>query len=481
MIRPRIRDDARARGGTVTEGGGTHDGGPYDLVVEGAELIATMDAGRREIAGGWVAVRDGRVAAVGGPGTEPPAARRLRANGCLVTPGLVNTHHHIYQNLTRSFAPALSGNLFHWLRTLYPVWSRLDEEAAYVSAWIGLAELALGGCTTTTDHLYVHPRGGGDLITAEITAARELGMRFHPTRGSMSLSEKDGGLPPDSVVQTDDEILADSERLVRAHHDPDDGAMVRIALAPCSPFSVTPELMSRTAELAERLDVRLHTHIAEDRDEDDFCLATFGRRPIEHLEAVGWGSDRVWVAHCVFPDEAEIGRMAAWGTGVAHCPSSNQLIGAGLAPIREFRDAGVPVGIGCDGSASTDCASLWLETRGALLLARLRGGPAAMQAREALEMATLGGAECLGRSDIGHLTPGAVADLVCWPLEGIAFAGALSDPVEAWLRCGPVAARHTVVHGRVLVEGGSLVSDRVDEMLGRHRTIAAAWLTAATG
>jgi cytosine/adenosine deaminase-related metal-dependent hydrolase len=453
---------------------------PYDLVVTGAELVATMDADRTEIPGGWVAVRDGRVAAVGTPGTEPSATRTLRANGCLVTPGLVNTHHHIYQNLTRSFGPALDGDLFDWLRTLYPVWSRLDEEAAYVSAWIGLAELALGGCTTSTDHLYVHPHGGGDLITAEIRAAQELGMRFHPTRGSMSLSEKDGGLPPDSVVQDDDDILADSERLVALHHDRADGAMVRIALAPCSPFSVTPELMRRTAELAERLDVRLHTHIAEDKDEDEYCLATFGKRPIEHFEDVGWGSNRSWVAHCVFPNQDEIGRLAAWGTGVAHCPSSNQLIGAGLAPIREMRDAGVPVGLGCDGSASTDCASMWLETRGALLLARLRGGPPAMRAREALEMATLGGAACLGRSDIGHLSVGAVADLVCWPLEGIAFAGALSDPVEAWLRCGPVAARHTVVHGRPVVENGLMVSTRVEEMLAHHRRIAQEWLSAAT-
>lgn len=450
-----------------------------DLVVAHADLVVTMDAERREIPGGWVAITDGFVSGVGGPGDEPDADRVIAANGCLVTPGMVNTHHHIYQNLTRSFAPALGGNLFHWLRTLYPVWSRLDEEAAYVSAWIGLCELALGGCTTTTDHLYVHPRGAGDLITAEITAATELGFRFHPTRGSMSLSEKDGGLPPDSVVQTDDEILADSERLVGLHHDRAPGAMVRIALAPCSPFSVTPELLRGTAELAERLDVRLHTHLAEDADEDTFCEETFGCRPIEHFENVGWGSDRSWVAHCVFPDEAEIRRLGAWGTGVAHCPSSNQLIGAGLAPVRELRDAGVPVGIGCDGSASTDCASLWLETRGALLLARLRGGPEAMLAREALEMATRGGAACLGRDDIGHLSVGAAGDLVVWPLEGVAFAGALTDPVEALLRCGPVAARHTIVHGRPVVEDGVLTASSVEEMLARHRGIAEAWRTAA--
>ncbi|MDY7101810.1 MAG: 8-oxoguanine deaminase [Actinomycetota bacterium] len=439
-----------------------------------------MDAERREIPGGWVAMRDGRVVGVGGPGHEPPAARRLSAAGCLVTPGLVNTHHHIYQNLTRSFAPALDGDLFHWLRTLYPVWAHLDEEAAYSSAWVGCAELALGGCTTTTDHLYVHPRGGGDLITAEITGAAEVGLRFHPTRGSMSLSEKDGGLPPDSVVQDDDEILADCERLVARHHDRSPDAMVRIALAPCSPFSVTPELLTATAELAERLDVRLHTHMAEDADEDTYCLEHFGRRPIDHAEACGWLSDRVWVAHMVFPNAAEIGRLGSAGVGVAHCPSSNMLIGAGLAPIRELRDAGVAVGLGCDGSASTDAASMWLESRTALLLGRLRKGPADMRAREVLEMGTLGGADCLGRrGEIGELSVGACADVVAWPLEGIAFAGALTDPVEAWLRCGPVAARHTVVAGRPVVEDGRLVRADVEERLAQHRAIADRWRVAA--
>ncbi len=447
-----------------------------DLLVQGAELVATVDADRREISGGWVAVTDGFVSAIGGPGDAPPTAdRTLDARGCLVTPGLINTHHHIYQNLTRSFRPAVNGTLFEWLTELYPRWAALDEEAAYVSAWIGLAELALGGCTTSTDHLYVHPRGGGDLITAEIQAAQALGVRFHPTRGSMSLSQKDGGLPPDSVVQDDDEILADSERLVQQHHDRSPGAMVRVALAPCSPFSVTPRLMEATAELAERLDVRLHTHLAEDPDEDRFAADTFGRRTIEHFEDVGWGSDRAWVAHCIYPNDAEIARLGKWGTGVAHCPSSNMLIGGGgIAPVREFRVAGVPVGLGCDGSASTDCASLWLEARGALLLGRLRHGPAAMGARDALEIATRGGAACLGRSgELGELSVGSVGDLVCWPLEGIKFAGALTDPIEAWLRCGPIDARHTVVHGRVVVEGGRLTAPGEDEMLRRHRAISA--------
>ena len=324
---------------------------PVDLLVVGAELVATVDDARRELAGGWVAVRDGLVHSVGDAGDPvPEAGRVLRADGCLITPGLINTHHHIYQNLTRSYRPAVNGTLFQWLTTLYPRWALLDEEAAYVSAWIGLAELALGGCTTSTDHLYVHPRDGGDLISAEIRAAQELGFRFHPTRGSMSRSHKDGGLPPDSVVQSDDEILADSERLVGLHHDPSWGAMVRVALAPCSPFSVTPELMRETAELAERLDVRLHTHLAEDPDEDTYAEEVYGCRTIEHFENVGWGSDRSWVAHCIYPNDDEILRLGKWGTGVAHCPSSNMLIGGGgLAPVHEFRAAGVPVGLGCDG------------------------------------------------------------------------------------------------------------------------------------
>jgi cytosine/adenosine deaminase-related metal-dependent hydrolase len=447
-----------------------------DLVVIDAELVATMDGESREIAGGWVAADRGFVTAIGGPGDRAPAARRvLSARNCLVTPGLINTHHHIYQNLTRAFAPAVNASLFDWLTVLYPLWAGLDEEAAYLSAWVGLAELALGGCTTSTDHLYVHPRHGGDLISAEIAAATELGMRFHPTRGSMSLSQKDGGLPPDSVVQDDDDILADSERLVQRHHDPAPGAMVRIALAPCSPFSVTPGLMRRTAELAERLDVRLHTHLAEDPDEDAFSAKSFGKRTIDHFEDVGWMSDRTWVAHCIYPNQDEIFRLGAAGVGVAHCPSSNMMIGGGgLAPVAELRQAGSPVGIGCDGSASTDHASLWMETRQALLQGRLRNGPTAMGARDALHIATRGSAGCLGRDgELGVLQPGAAADLACWPLEGLAFAGALTDPVEAWLRCGPVQARHTVVAGSPVVMDGYLVAGGVEDILARHRRVAA--------
>jgi len=448
---------------------------PVELLVAGADLVATMDDDRRELAGGWVACDGGFVAAVGGAGDPPPAATRvLRADGCLVTPGLVNTHHHIYQNLTRAYRPAAAASLFDWLTTLYPRWALLDEEASYVSAWVGLAELAVGGCTTSTDHLYVHPASGGDVLGAEIAAARDLGVRFHATRGSMSLSQKDGGLPPDSVVQDDDAILAASDDAVARHHDPAPGAMVRIALAPCSPFSVTPDLMRRTAELAERLDVRLHTHLAEDRDEDAFCLATYNCRPIELFDDVGWGSDRAWVAHCIYPNQSEILRMGEWGTGVAHCPSSNMMIGGGgIAPVTDYRAAGVPVGLGCDGSASTDSASLWLEARGALLLGRQRGGPTAFTARDALDLGTRGSAACLGRlGELGVLAPGSAADLVAWKLDGLAFAGALTDPVEALLRCGPTRAHHTVIAGRPLVEDGELRVDGIDDMLQRHRTAA---------
>jgi cytosine/adenosine deaminase-related metal-dependent hydrolase len=446
---------------------------PVELVVAGAEIVATMDTGR-EVRGAWVAIDGGFVVGIGPTGSEPPARRTLRAEGCLVTPGLINTHHHIYQNLTRSFAPATRSALFDWLRVLYPHWALLDEEAVYLSAFVGLAELALGGCTTTTDHLYVHPAGGGDLLAAEIAAAGEIGVRFHATRGSMSVSENDGGLPPASVCEDEDTILAACEAAVRAHHDRSVGAMVRIALAPCSPFSVSRRLMSETAQLAERLDVRLHTHLAEDLDEDSYCLEMYGCRPVEFFEDVGWLSDRSWVAHCVHPSGPEIQRLGKAGVGVAHCPSSNLLLGAGLAPVAELVSAGAPVGLGCDGSASTDSASLWLEARTAMLLARSRSGPASTGARQALEWATLGGAACLGREgELGVLRAGAVGDLVCWRLDGPVFAGALSDPIEALVRCGPVQAYHTVVAGRPVVEAGMIVNDAIGDRLARHRAASA--------
>lgn len=443
-----------------------------DLVVANARCIATVDSARRELADGWVSIRDGLVEGIG-TGSPPPATTVLDATDCLVTPGLVNAHHHLYQNLTRANPAMTDKPLFGWLQSLYPLWRGLDAESVHVSAWVGLAELALAGCTTSTDHLYLHPQGAGDLLEAEIAAARDLGIRFHPTRGSMSLSEKDGGLPPDDVVADDDEILAACDDAVHRHHDRSFGAMTRIALAPCSPFSVTESLMVRTAELAERLDVRLHTHFAENAEDDEFSLATFGCRPMEYLERTGWSTDRTWVAHCVMPDHDEIQRLGAAGVGVAHCPSSNMILSSGIAPVVELRAAGVAVGLGVDGSSSADAASLWLEARQAMLLAKLRSGAGAGTARMALEMATLGGAGCLGRTgEIGTIEVGAVGDVAVWPLTGPAFAGAVADPVEAWLRCGPVAARHTVVHGRAVVSDGHLVSERAGEMLAAHDRLA---------
>ncbi len=443
-----------------------------DVVVTNARCVATVDAARRELDGGWVAITDGFVSGVG-TGPAPAATTVLDATDCLVTPGLVNAHHHLYQNLTRALPAMTDKPLFGWLQSLYPLWRGLDTESVHVSAWVGLAELALAGCTTSTDHLYLHPRGAGDLLSAEIEAARDLGVRFHPTRGSMSLSQKDGGLPPDDVVADDDEILAACDDAVRRHHDRTFGAMTRIALAPCSPFSVTESLMVRTAELAEQLDVRLHTHFAENAEDDEFSLATFGCRPMEYLERTGWSTDRTWVAHCVMPNHDEIHRLGAAGVGVAHCPSSNMILSSGIAPVVDLRAAGVHVGLGVDGSSSADAASLWLEARQAMLLAKLRDGAGAGTARMALEMATIGGAGCLGRTgEIGVLEVGAVGDVAVWPLTGPSFSGAVADPIEAWLRCGPAAARHTVVHGRPVVRDGRLVSQRVDEMLVAHDRLA---------
>lgn len=444
-----------------------------DLVIRGARCVATMDADRRELDGGWVAVTDGLVSGIG-TGEAPRAATVIDATDCLVTPGLINTHHHLFQNLTRAFPPMTDKPLFGWLQSLYPIWRGLDTEGAYLSAWVGLAELALSGCTTSTDHLYLHPHGAGDLLTAEIDAARDLGVRFHPTRGSMSLSEKDGGLPPDDVVADDDDILAESEAAVRRHHDRSHGAMTRVALAPCSPFSVTEQLMVRSAELAERLDVRLHTHFAENAEDDEFSLATFGCRPTEYLERTGWLSDRSWLAHCVMPNPDEVRRLGAASVGVAHCPSSNLILSSGISPVVDLRAAGVHVGLGVDGSSSADSGSLWLEARQAMLLAKLRDGAAAGTARMALEMATLGGAACLGRGgELGVLSPGAVGDIAVWSLTGPAFAGALADPVEAWLRCGPTSARDTIVHGVPVVRNGVLAHPGVEERLAAHRRVAA--------
>ena len=445
-----------------------------DLLVRNALLVATVDAARRELPGGWVAITNGLISGVGSSLDVPPvAAEIIDASNCLVTPGLINTHHHLYQNLTRAYPPMTNAPLFGWLQTLYPLWRAIDEEAVHVSAWVGLAELALSGCTTSTDHLYLHPHGAGDLLTAEIDAAKDLGMRFHPTRGSMSLSVKDGGLPPDDVVQDDDDILRLSAEAVAKHHNRAHGAMVRIALAPCSPFSVTEQLMVRSAELAEQLDVRLHTHFAENSEDDAFSLATFGCRPMEYLERTGWCTNRTWVAHCVMPNEDEVKRLGAAGVGAAHCPSSNLILASGISPVVDLRAAGVHVGLGVDGSSSADSASLWLEARQAMLLAKLKSGAHAGTARMALEVATIGGAGCLGRiGEIGEISVGAVGDLAIWQLTGPAFAGALADPIEAWLRCGPLSARDTIVNGTAVVRNKELVSAKVDNMLRTHATIS---------
>ncbi|NNC81585.1 MAG: 8-oxoguanine deaminase [Acidimicrobiales bacterium] len=446
-----------------------------DLLLTNARHIATVDDERREIAGGWVAITDGLISALGGSAEPVPGATRtLDVENCLVTPGLINAHHHLFQNLTRAYTPMTSAPLFGWLQALYPLWTaNLDEEAEYTAAWVGLAELALSGCTTSSDHHYLHPVRAGDLLGAEIAAAQDLGMRFYPTYGSMSLSEKDGGLPPDDAVRNEDDILAESERHVARWHDPSHGSMVQIALAPCSPFTVTPDLMRRTAELAERLDVRLHTHLAENSEDDEFAVATFGMRPVDLFEDVGWLTDRTWGAHVVRPNPDEVVRLGAAGVGVAHCPSSNMILSSGIAPVIDMRHAGCSVGLGCDGSSSADSASLWQEARLAMLQGKLVSGADAMTARIALEVATRGGAGCLGREgELGQLAVGAVADVAVWRLDGPIFAGVLDDPVEGWLRCGPTSAWHTIINGTLVVEDGHVVSPKLTEMLAQHQTIA---------
>ncbi|GAB2668875.1 8-oxoguanine deaminase [Gordonia jinhuaensis] len=440
--------------------------GSCDLLITGAYIY--VDAGW-EISSGWIAITDGRVAGVGANSEPAPTATEtIDAGGRLVTPGLVNTHHHMYQNLTRSFAPVVNADLFTWLTQLYPIWSQIDDESVYLSTWVAMAELLLGGCTLSSDHMYVHPHG--ELIDAQVRAAGDLGFRFYANRGSMTRSVEDGGLPPVEVVQSRDEILADSERLIARYHDPAPGAMTRMALAPCSPFSVTSETMRDSAALAEKHDVRLHTHLAEDGDELTYCQEVYGMTPVEYFDSVGWMQSRSWVAHFIYPSPDEEQRMAAAGVGVAHCPSSNMLIGGGSADVQRLRGLGAPVGIGCDGSASTDHGSLWLEARAALTLARFRCGPTSMTARDVLDMATRGGARCLGWEDeTGHLTPGACADLVIWGGSELSLAGALTDPVEAWLRCGPMAADTTVVAGRILVRDGQIQNSALAEMLTAHR------------
>jgi cytosine/adenosine deaminase-related metal-dependent hydrolase len=423
---------------------------PERLIIEGC-AIATVDDERREHADGHLVLEDGRIAAVGSGAAADRDGRMLDGRGLLATPGLVNCHHHLYQSATRGFAQ--EATLFEWLVALYPVWAHIDDATVDAAARAALAALARSGCTTTTDHHYIFPDDAGDLLAVEIDAARAIGLRFHPCRGAMDLGASAGGLPPDEVVEDRDAILAASAEAIDRFHDPAPGAMVRIALAPTSPFSVSGELMRETAELARARGVRLHTHLAETDDEEAFCLERFGVRPLQYVEELGWLGDDVWLAHCVHLDAAETRRMGATGTGVAHCPTSNGRLGAGIAPVPELLAAGAPVGLGVDGAASNECGELVDELRAALIVARARSGPAALTARQALEVATRNGARCLGRDDeLGHLSVGALADVALWDLAEAGFAG-IADPVAA-LAFGPTRPVHTL-----LVGGNPVVAD----------------------
>ena len=419
--------------------------------------IATVDPSGTEYASGHILVEGNRILAVG-EGSAPieSGARRVDGRGCLATPGLVNCHHHLYQWATRGLAQ--QATLFEWLVELYPIWALVDEDIEYAAARAGLAALARSGCSTSMDHHYVFPKGVGDLLEAEIVAAKEVGLRFHPTRGSMDLGESRGGLPPDSVVEDRDQILAASEEAVDRYHDPSPDSMLRVALAPCSPFSVTPELMSETARLARRRNVRLHTHLAETKDEERFCREKFGIRPVEYLAELGWLGDDVWLAHCVHLDAAEVRQFGQTATGVAHCPSSNARLGAGIAPVAALVGAGAPVGLGVDGAASNEAGELGQEVRNALLLARLAGGPGALTAREALELGTIHGARCLGReAEIGSLEPGKLADIALWRLDDLGHAG-IEDRVAALVFGPPRPVDVLLVNGRPVVDGEELRS-----------------------
>ncbi len=454
-------------------------------LIEKARVLVTMDPARREIEDGAVLIRDRVIERVDTSaelrrdletrGIEPE--RCIDASDCVVLPGLVNCHHHLFQTLTRSVATGAGKSLFDWLQTLYPIWAELDGDAVYVSARLGLAELLLSGATTVADHLYLFSNGAR--LDDEIRAARELGVRFHPTRGSMSLGQSQGGLPPDRVCEDEADILADSARVIADFHDPDPYSMLRIGLAPCSPFSVTAGLMRESAALARRHPgVRLHTHLAETLDENRFCEQHFGMRPLAYAESLGWHGADVWFAHMVHPDADEIARLAASGSGVCHCPSSNMILASGIAPVREMLDAGVGVGLGVDGSASNDGNQLLGEARQAMLLQRV-GWPGfesradRVSAREALELATLGGARVLGRDDIGSLEPGKAADCVAFRVDDLAHAGAGGDPVAALVTCAPAQAWLSVIDGRVVVEHGAIPGLDLAVLIAAHDAAAA--------
>jgi len=441
------------------------------LLVKHADLLVTMDDDHRRIIDGGLFVRDNVVQQVG-PTAELPddADQVIDARGMILLPGLINTHHHFYQTLTRAVPAAQDATLFRWLKTLYPIWAGLTSEAVYTSALVGLAELMLSGCTTASDHLYIYPNDCR--IDDEIHAAQEIGIRFQPCRGSMSLGESKGGLPPDSVVEDEDFILKDTQRAIETYHDPDPYAMLRIVVAPCSPFSVTPDLMREAAALARSCGVRLHTHLAETLDEEKFCLREFGRRPVGYAEDLGWVGDDVWHVHCVHLNEEEVSLFAQTGTGVCHCPSSNMRLASGIAPVRAYLDQGVRVGIGVDGSASNDSSHLLAEARMALLLQRVSGNPAGLSAEEALWLATVGGARVLGRDDIGQLVPDKAADFIGLRLNRLDYAGALHDPLAALVFCAPQRVDLSVINGQVVVEDGYLLTVDLEPVIERHNRIS---------
>ncbi len=439
-----------------------------DLLIQKADLILTMDVIGTELKGADILIRGGVIAAIG-QGIVAPAAETITATGCVVTPGLVNTHHHLYQTLTRAVPGGQDALLFGWLRTLYPIWARFGPEHMFVSAQIGLAELALSGCSLTSDHLYLFPNGAR--LDDTIAAASEVGLRFHPTRGAMSIGESAGGLPPDALVEAESAILNDTIRVIDLFHDATEGAMCRIGVAPCSPFSVSRDLMRDAALLARDKGVMLHTHLAENDEDVAYSLAKFGCRPGQYAENLGWTGPDVWHAHCVKLDAGEIGLFARSGTGIAHCPCSNCRLGSGIAPVRQMRDAGVRVGLGVDGSASNDAGNLIGEARQAMLLQRVQGGADKMSAREALWIATRGGAEVLGRPDCGQIAVGKRADLDIWDVSGVESAGSW-DPA-ALLLAGPTRVRDLIVNGRQVVRDGHLRTIDLPRVIARQNHLAA--------
>ena len=439
-------------------------------LIAHADAVLTMDASMAELSGADILLEDGVITRIGHALDVPADVARVHADGCVVTPGLVNTHHHLYQSLTRAVPGGQDALLFGWLQTLYPIWSRFGPEEIHVSAQIGLAELALSGCTLTSDHLYLYPNGAR--LDDTIAAAQDVGMRFHPTRGAMSIGESDGGLPPDALVEREADILEDCIRVIDAHHDARDGSMVRVGVAPCSPFSVSRDLMREAAILARDKGVMLHTHLAENDEDVAYSLAQFGCRPGQYAEDLGWTGDDVWHAHCVKLDAQEIDLFSRTRTGVAHCPCSNCRLGSGIAPVRAMRDAGVPIGLGVDGSASNDAGNLVLEARQAMLLQRVARGADAMSAREALFIATRGGAEVLGRSDCGQIAPGKRADIAIWDVSGIESAGTW-DPA-ALLLAGPTRVKHLFVEGRQVVRDGHITTVDLPRAIERQNRLAQA-------